>query len=274
MTLLHDQLVPAESVSFSPDNRAFKYNDGFFETIIFVDGQSRYWKYHADRIRRGAVAMRLTLPDNFFERLHTWLGQLVAANGLSRGAARVRWQCWREGRGLYTPQTTACTWLATAEAQELVMPTAPAGRAFIANSVQTAPSMLAFLKGPNAPLYALAAMERDARAADELILLSPRGFVAEATASALIWLQGNTLYTPDYEPTGAVAGVRLAALTTQANNAGWRIRPVTNRPNYLDLADAVATVNVAGIRWLGEVEGRSFGENPVLQAFNTLLGVH
>lgn len=264
--------MPAESVALSPDNRAFRYGDGFFETIIFVDGQSRYWKHHADRIRRGAAALRLTLPADFFERLHTWLGQLVAANGLSRGAARVRWQCWREGRGFYAPQTTAVTWLATAERQELVAPGPPAGRALLAESVQTSPSVLSFLKGPNAALYALAALEKEARGADELILLSPRGFVAEATSAALIWLQGNTLYTSEFEPTGAVAGVRLAALTTQATAAGWRVRAVTNRPNYLDLADAVATVNVTGVRWLGAVEGHQLTPNPVQQAFHALLG--
>ena len=272
LALLHDRLVPVESVGLGPDNRGFRYNDGFFETIVFVDGQPRWWKYHADRIRRGAAALRLTLPDTFFEHLHTWLGQLVAANGLSRGAARVRWQCWREGRGLYAPQTTAATWLATADPLTLVPPTAPAGRARLAESMQTSPSVLSSFKGPNAPLYTLAALEMEARGADELVLLSPRGFVAEATSSALIWLQGNTLYFPDAEATGAVAGVRLAALVTQATTAGWRTKAVTNRPNYLDLADAVATVSVTGIRWLGAVEDRTFSANPIQQAFNALLG--
>ncbi len=269
--MLHDQLVPANTVVLSADNRGFRYNDGFFETIVFLDGQPRWWRHHAERIRRGAAAMHLTLPENFFERLHTWLGQLVAANGLSRGTARVRWQVWREGRGLYTPQTTATSWLATAEPMELLTPGPPAGRAHIAESVPTAPSPISFLKGPNAALYTQAALEQQRRGADELILLSPRGFVAEATSSALIWLQGNTLYTPDMEPTGCVAGVRLAALSTQATAAGWRIRPVTNRPNYIELADALATVNVAGIRWLAAFEGRTFGVNPIWQAFNNLL---
>ncbi|MBC7446940.1 MAG: aminotransferase class IV [Hymenobacteraceae bacterium] len=271
VALLHDHLVPVASLGLGPDNRGFRYNDGFFETIIFVDGQPRWWKHHADRIRRGAAVLHLTLPENFFERLHTWLGQLVAANGLSRGAARVRWQCWREGRGFYAPQSTAATWLATADRHELVVPGPPAGRALLAESVQTAPSALSFLKGPNASLYVLACIERDARGADELILLSPRGFVAEATSSALIWLQGNTLYTPDPEPTGAIAGVRLAALAAQATLAGWRVRPVTNRPNYLELADAVATVSVTGVRWLGAVENHQFKPNPVQQAFHALL---
>ncbi len=264
--------MPAESLALGPDNRGFRYNDGFFETIIFVEGQSRWWKHHADRIRRGAAVLQLTLPDNFFERLHTWLGQLVAANGLSRGAARVRWQCWREGRGFYTPQTTATTWIATAERVELAVPAPPAGRAFVAETVQTAPSVLSFLKGPNAALYTVASLEREARGADELVLISARGFVAEATSASLIWLQGNTLYTPDPEPTGAVAGVRLAALSATAAQAGWRVRPVTNRPNYLELADALATVNVTGIRWLGSFENHQFKPNPVQQAFQALLG--
>lgn len=272
VALFHDRLVPVEALGLGPDNRAFRYNDGFFETIIFVDGQSRWWKHHADRIRKGAAKLRLTLPDNFFERLHTWLGQLVAANGLSRGAARVRWQCWREGGGYYAPDSTAATWLATAEAQEIVPPGSSGGRAGIAETVQSSPSVLAFLKGPNAALYTLAGLEKQARGLDELILLSPRGFVAEATTSALIWLQGNTLYTPDAEATGAVSGVRLAALTTQAAAAGWRIRPVTNRPNYLELADAVATVSVTGIRWLDQIENHRFQPNPVRQAFHALIG--
>ena len=271
ISLLHDQLVPTESVQLGADNRAFRYGDGFFETIIFVDGQSRWWKHHAERIRRGAAVLRLSFPDNFFERLHTWLGQLVAANGLSRGGARVRWQCWRQGNGLYTPNSTAATWLATADVLDLSPPGPPAGRALLAESVQTSPSVLSFLKGPNSALYTVASLERDVRGADELIMLSPRGFVAEATASSLIWLQGNTVYTPDIEATGTVAGVRLAALANQANAAGWRVRPVTNRPNYLELADALATVNVCGIRWLGSFENHTYVPNSIQRAFDTLL---
>ncbi len=271
IALFHDQLVPAESVLLSAENRGFRYGDGFFETILFIDGQPKWWKYHADRIRRGAAVFRLTFPDDFFERLHTWLGQLLAANGLANGPARVRWQCWRQGKGLYTPLTTAASWVATAERQELFVNAEPSGHAVLADAVQTAPSMLSFLKGPNAALYALAGLEKLDRGADELILLSPRGFVAEATAAALIWLQGNTLYTPDPIGTGAVAGVRLAALSAQVANSGWRVRHVANRPNYLEAADAVATINVTGIRWLAAVEDRTYRPSPALDAFRALL---
>lgn len=258
MYLLHDQLLP-HSPPLGPDNRAFRYGDGFFETILFVDGAPCCWPQHWARIRRGAEVLRLTFPADFETRLPFLLTQLVHANHLTTGTARVRWQCWRAGAGLYAPQTNAATWLATAE----VAPQHPdevttGGRAAFAQTVRTAPSVLSFLKGPNAALYTLAALERQDRALDDLILLSPEGFVAESISAAVLWVKEDTIFTPDTARTGAVAGVRLANLLEKAAANGQRVQSGCFSSEELLQADAVATMNVAGVRWLAEVEGRLF----------------
>lgn len=264
MYLLHDQLLP-HPPPLDATNRGFRYNDGFFETILFVDGQPRCWPQHWARIRRGADVLCLAFPADIETRLPELLTELVHANHLTTGPARVRWQCWRTGAGLYAPQTNAATWLATAEpAAQHPDNVTTGGRAAFAQTVRTAPSVLSFLKGPNAALYTLAALERQDRGLDDLILLSPDGYVAEAIAAAVLWVKDDTLYAPDAARTGAVAGVRLANLLEKATAAGRRIQSGCFPPEELLQADAVATVNVAGVRWLAEVEGGKLAKTHIL----------
>lgn len=44
-------------------DRGFQYGDGLFETIAVRDGAPRLWSHHLDRLQRGAVQLKLPLPD-------------------------------------------------------------------------------------------------------------------------------------------------------------------------------------------------------------------
>ncbi len=274
LILLNDALVPAEAAPWA-DNRGFRYGDGFFETIVSIHGELQNWPQHLARIQRGAATLHLDFPTDFAEKLPTLLMQLVQANLPPSNPPplppfRLRWQCWRAGGGFYTPETNRAEWLATAEP----LAVSPdeirfGGRADFAQTVRTAPSALSFLKGPNAALYTLAALEKRARGLDELILLSPDGYVAEATAAALIWVKDGILFTPDTTATGAVAGVRAAALLAKARAAGQTVREGCFLPADLLTADAVATVSVTGIRWLTQVADAVF--NPQTSALQAII---
>ncbi len=258
LTLLHDQLIQTENANLSLDNRGFRYNDGFFETLLFLDGELQNWVFHRARIQRGATAMHLSFPIDFATQLPQLLTQLVAANGLTEGRARVRWQCWREGKGLYTPQSTAASWMATVEPLDEGYSAQPNGRAGISTTIETSPSKISFLKGPNAALYTLASIEREQRGLDELILLSPRGHVAESTSACVCWVQYPIVFAPDAALTGAVDGIGLAAFADRVQRAGWYFRTGTYRPSYLYQAEALITVNSLGWRWLASLDDRQY----------------
>ena len=261
--LLNGVLVPVATLPLP--NRGLTFGDGFFETLIVIDGHLRFAAAHVARMQQAAAALHLELPTALASAdvLTKTLMQLAEAAGLP--VSRIRLQVWRGGGGLYTPETDAAAWLATAITFE---PNAsPVTAADFALNTYSVYSPLSFCKGPQAWLYVRAAHERQQRGLDEIILCDAAGNVAEAGAAAIFWVKDNVLFTPALE-TGCVAGVRRAALLQHAQEAGLEYRVGLFGKEHLLAADFVFTANVAAVRLVQRI-----GENTyVAPAAHTATG--
>lgn len=252
--LYNGQLQAAEAFSLTLPNRGLAFGDGFFETLVFTAGHLRLATEHHARMQQAAAILYLTLPAALATAgaLETTLTTLAQANSLPD--ARLRLQLWRGGGGRYTPPTTACDWLATAE--PFVADDSPVAKADFALETHSIHSPLSFCKGPQAWLYVRAAHERQRRGLDEIILCNAGGYVAEAGAAAIFWEKESVLFTPSLE-TGCVAGVRRAQVLRAARAAGVECREgLFFKPELLN-AVSVFTANVTSIRAvtrLGEQE--------------------
>ncbi|WP_022824970.1 aminotransferase class IV [Hymenobacter norwichensis] len=249
MLLYNGQLLFEEDFALTLPNRGLFFNDGFFETLVWAEDTIRYLPHHLARMQRAADVLGLELPPELASASHLTqtLGKLVAENILPQAnpAYRLRLQVWRGGGGLYTPETTACNWLATS--RSFHPNNAPALTAGFAETVRTHFSPVSGCKGPNSLTYVLAARERTQRRLDELLLLDAAGHVAESVAAAVFWISKNQLYTSPLE-TGCVAGVRRAHLLAIAQQHHVPVAEVLAQPAVLEAAEMVFTANVAGIR--------------------------
>ena len=253
--LCNGELLPAASFRLPLPNRGLAFGDGFFETLIFVDGRLRFADDHLERMRQAAAALYLVLPVvlSSAEALENTLDQLASANSLP--AARLRLQLWRSGGGRYTPQSSEAEWLATAEPFE--PDETPIDRAHFALDTYSTYSPLSFCKGPQAWLYVRAAHERQLRGLDEIILCDARGHVAEAGAAAIFWEKDGVLFTPSLD-SGCVAGVRRAQVLRSARTAGIECHEGLFLPASLLCADAAFTANVAALRSIRRVGDGTF----------------
>jgi len=257
MMLFNGELVAPQNFALPLPNRGLAFGDGFFETLIFIDGQLRLAADHAARMQQAAVALYFTLPTALAtaEALAATLAGLAAANHLP--AARLRLQLWRGGGGRYTPPTAAAEWLATAEA--FAPDDAPLPHADFAHDTHSIFSPLSFCKGPQAWLYVRAAHERQQRGLDEIILCDTAGHVAEAGAAAIFWVKDDVLFTPALT-SGCVAGVRRAAVLRAARAAGLACHEGLFPPADLLTADFAFTANVAAVRAVRQVSRQPLGE--------------
>ncbi|MBC8083618.1 MAG: aminotransferase class IV, partial [Hymenobacter sp.] len=200
------------------------------------------------------AALGLALPPGLAsaETLTATLRPLATSNQqpATSNSQRLRLQLWRGGGGLYAPETTACSWLATT--RSFVANDAPLATAGFAETVHSRLSPVSFCKGPESLTYVLAARERAQRGLDELLLLDAAGHVAESVSAAVFWLADERLFTPALT-TGCVAGVRRAHLLAVARQQGVECREGLFGPAELLRAEAVFTANVAGIRAVGSL---------------------
>ncbi|MBF9238883.1 aminotransferase class IV [Hymenobacter sp. BT683] len=264
LVLYNGEQLPSQACGLLLPNRGLAFGDGFFETLVFVDNRLRFAADHHARMQRAAAALYLTLPAALATAgaLEQTLTELTRAN--NQPAARLRLQLWRAGGGRYTPLTTTCGWLATAE--PFGADDSAVSHAAFALETYSIYSPLSFCKGPQAWLYVRAAHERQQRELDEIILCDAAGHVAEAGAAAIFWIKDDVLFTPSLD-SGCVAGVRRGQVMRAAYQKGTECQEGLFTQDKLLAADAVFTANVAAIRPLKQVENTTFHKpNPLLTA--------
>ncbi|MDO6391425.1 aminotransferase class IV [Pontibacter sp. BT731] len=245
MLLYNNHFLPLQDLKLSVTNRAFQYNDGFFETMIVVNGKFRFWADHQSRMNEAAAALHLAIPAYFWEgELEEKLLQLAKQrNAIKYG--RIKLKVWRAGDGLYTPQTNEIEWLATVD---IAQPIPEAGVSVgICLGVRTCFSPLSHFKGPQAPLYVLAGIEKQATGFDDMLVLDTQGHVSELISSNIFWVTEGALCTPALE-TGCVNGIMRRGLTRWCLQQGIAVREVLAKPEELNQADCVFGANVTGIR--------------------------
>ncbi|WP_276495975.1 aminotransferase class IV [Pontibacter litorisediminis] len=268
--LYNDQLLLESELRLPLTDRAFQYNDGFFETAILVDGRIRFWQQHQQRMQEAAEALRLELPLSLAEgRCEEKLLQLARQAGAEK-YGRIKLKVWRAGAGLYTPETSRANWLAS------ITPAAPAVlqplHLGICQSVHSVHTPLSGFKGPNAPLYVLAGLEKQQRHKDDMLLLNSHGMVAELTSSNIFWLKHNTLYTPDLQ-TGCVNGILRRIILKWGSLQRLQVQEVLQAPEELLHAEAVFCSNVTGIRAVASINGQALRQRDelLLQLRSNLL---
>ena len=206
---LNDELIPISQARVSVNDRGFLYGDGLFETLRAEAGGVLFLPEHLERLRTSARAFRLTFPENvpWEERL----AQLLAANGLSRGPARVKILLSRgvaEGLGL--PRSAGPPWssgptrifLPSAEEYAAGWPVAvfPQGRS----------TFVGRHKSLNYLFYLAARQYALDQGAKEALILEADGLVSEGAATSLVYLHQGRYYTP--AAASALPGVTLARL--------------------------------------------------------------
>ncbi|RIJ41627.1 aminotransferase class IV [Pontibacter oryzae] len=262
MKLLYSgQLLHEEALHIPATNRAFQYNDGFFETIIIVNGKLRFWKSHQERMQEAALALGLELPGYFLDvGLEHQLVELAKQNSAEL-YGRVKLKVWRGGNGLYTPDTNTAHWLATAVASE----PAPfsAIEIGICQKINTAYHALSGFKGPNAPLYVLAGIEKKERQLDDMLLLSPQGWVSELTSSNIFWVQDNQFYTPSLN-TGCVNGILRRQMLAWCAANSFTYHEVQVTPKHVFMSDTAFAINITGIRSIRNIDQVALRQQPEL----------
>src|SRR5690554_3374314 len=101
----NSKLLPEHEAAITADNRAFRYGDGLFETMRWMDGKIRFLHHHLDRLHEGMRMLQLEHAASFDEQfIHTRAAALIRKNNLEGHHVRLRLQVYRDGGGLYSPQ--------------------------------------------------------------------------------------------------------------------------------------------------------------------------
>ncbi|MBI3910368.1 MAG: aminotransferase class IV [Armatimonadetes bacterium] len=258
---LNGQILPAAEAFVSIFDHGLLYGDGLFETVRVYEGRPFRLRQHLERLREGAVALRLALPWSA-EALTAMVEETVRANRLQDGALRLT---VTRGAGPPVPDPAVCpqpTCFVTAREWS---PPPPAAyergyRAIVAEGRQNERSPLSRLKTLNYGLHLLARMEARDAGLDEALLLNQAGAVAEAATANLFAVIGGRLSTPP-PSAGCLPGITRAAVLDLADKGGLSTCEVLFDLQDLRAAEeAFLTNSLLEVMPLVEVDGIPIGK--------------
>ena len=206
---LNDELTPMSQARVSVNDRGFLYGDGLFETLRSDDGQVQLLAEHLERLGASARVFRLPFPENtpWPERL----AQLLKANGLTRGAARIKILLSRgEAEGFGLPEECRPTLVIWAQPYSPPLPEEYVAGWPVAVFPEGRSTFVGRHKSLNYLFYLAARQYALDRGAREAIILEADGLVSEGAATSLVYLHQGRYYTP--ASASALPGVTVTVL--------------------------------------------------------------
>lgn len=275
IVFVNGQFVPEAAATVSVFDRSFLFGDGLFETMRVANGKLFRWMQHMQRLERGAEFLGIKIP---FARdaLARFAAELVARNPMPDALLRLTLSRGVGVRGYSTKG---------ADNPTLVMSLHPIGapnsdsagseragseigaplrwRAHIARFRLPSGEAVAQFKTCNKLVQILARAEAEAAGADEALLLNTDGFVVEAAAGNLFWIQDGTVCTPPITG-GVLAGVTRALVLELCAKLSVPCRESNIRPSELARMDAAfLSLSSHGIVELTAVDGVALGSSAV-----------
>src|SRR5690606_17035395 len=205
----NNKLLPEKETILTADNRAFRYGDGLFETMRWMDGEVRFLHHHLDRLHEGMRMLQLEHAAACDERfVQTRAEALIRKNNLEGQHVRLRLQVYRDGGGLYSPQQINAAYVMTASRLD---PDDVNHRKLgliidVYSEYRKPASELSKLKSVNALVYVMAGLYRKKKGLDDVLLLNQDGFLCESLSSNVFVWYDKKLYTPTLSE-GCIDGV-------------------------------------------------------------------
>jgi len=263
----HETLLPVT-------NRAYRYGDGFFESMVMFNKKIPLLEYHWARIVFTTEVISAFLPSRFdIAALESMILDLASVNDAVVNA-RIRVQFFRKGKGYYLPEDDELGFSITMEKTDYdKFDIGPGLKVGLRDDSYKGLSMVSDLKNSGALMYVLAAQFARSEGWDECILMNHFGQVCEGLNSNIFLLKNGRLYTPTLE-SGCVNGVMrsyiLGLLPERAEEREIEVEELMN-------ADEVFMTNaVKGVQWVKELHGKVFGNNEARQITdlinNSLVG--
>jgi branched-subunit amino acid aminotransferase/4-amino-4-deoxychorismate lyase len=250
---LNEELTPVTQARVSVNDRGFLYGDGLFETLKAEAGRVQFFREHLERLRASAQVFRLTFPEAF-----PWeerLSRLLAANGLTRGPARVKILLSRgEAAGLGLPADSRFTLVIWAQPYTPPTPAEYQAGWPVAVFPQGRSTFVGRHKSLNYLFYLAARQYALDQGAKEALILEADGLVSEGAATSLIYLRQGRYFAP--ASPSALPGVTLAMLRRGLRARGLSLEAGPTTVAQLQEADGLWLTNaLLGLMPVAAIDG-------------------
>lgn len=249
--------MPQEQATIPITDRGFLFGDGVFETARLHQGKYFRLDQHLQRLQESAQTMKLATPTS--RELADLAHDIARRNQLREASLRITITRGSGGSGFKTRGTGKPTVIAflTPVADDWREKAARGWTLITARTLRPAPeSVPAQLKALGRVYAILASLEAEAAGADDALLLTADGSIAEGPTWNFFWRTGHTVRTAALEG-GVLEGVTRRIIMDLSRAAGFQFEEGVWPRGELDHADeAFATMTSQGVVPIRSVDGR------------------
>jgi branched-chain amino acid aminotransferase len=264
---INGRLEPAQKALLTVTDRGFQVGDGIFETIRVVGGRAIELALHTSRLQASAAVLAIALPEDLERCLGHAIADVCQANLLDDADTQVavRVTVSRgpvDGRALLPPDEVRPNLVVQAWQVESPPPDLLSKGLHLAISeVRRDPaSPLAAVKTTSRAEFVYAQLKARRQGADDALLLTTSGHLAEATSASLFLVEKVGLATPSLDCGILVSTTREWVISSGAPGLGLAVREDLLTPGDLIGADeAFLASSVAGILPVTRFDGRPIG---------------
>jgi branched-chain amino acid aminotransferase len=250
-----------EAPLLSVSNRAFKYGDGVFETMLVRDGLIQNADLHFERLYRSLqlLAIDFSIEKNKIIQI---ILDLCVHNKFA--VAKIRMTVYRE-------QSAAGYVIEGVEVDPAIHQLNEKGWSLCVHPfVRKACDAYANLKSVNFLPYVMADQYRQQKNADECLVLNAFGNIADGSRTNIFLIKGDEVITPALHQ-GCVDGVMRRKLIELLKKNGRIVKQTEVTVEMLETADAVFVTNaVRGIKWVGGFGESVFSRSAVEEIYKLL----
>ena len=237
--VLNNQLVAGEKARLPAITPASLYGRGVFTTLAVYNRRPFLWPEHWERLTAHADRLMIDRQALDEEQTRSLLEELIEANRVREGRARITLLSNARSDGLWSPGGAAAY-----DTQLLIMTNDAHAALTEGLALTLSPfrintlSPLVGIKSVNYMEHIVAREEARARDFHEAVMLNERGEVASATMANIFWVKEGALHTPALQ-TGALAGTTRARLLQLAEDIGVPLVEGVNELAQLGDADEI-----------------------------------
>lgn len=273
---LNGSIVERKDATIQAESDGLFYGAGCFETITSYRGTFLHLDRHIRRLNDGISYLTGSGNDSFTEELiKSEIPELLEANGLTETRSRIRIQVSiAERPGYSQPGANKPKTVTVVTANSVNKLTRPLRLATVKTTVVPSSCRPVHLKLSNMLHYRQAAIEAKQAGADDALMLTVHGAVAETSIANIFWEKEGTIYTPSVS-CDILPGVTRSIVAGLISRESGNIKEGVFTPDELMSASQVWISNsVKELCWVSGIDEFEYPtETPLrsklLQLFET-----
>jgi branched-chain amino acid aminotransferase len=273
-SIYNGKLIDQNQPLILPDNRAFRYGEGLFETMRMQHGQIPLFSYHWQRLTNDLPKLYFELPVHFTQDyLSEQIQKLCRKNKLT-DSARVRLTIFKGEGGIWEEASSSFNWLLQCWPLAQIKPKLNVNGLDIGvfEDGRKVCDLFSNIKSNNYLIYALAAQYAKKHHWNEAIVLNQHDRICDTTIANIFFIKDQRIYTPALSE-GCVKGVMRTFLIEELKKGNILVQEGTYTINDLLQADEIFLTNaIQGIKWVKSLGKKTYLAHQTAALFQHFIG--